>query len=161
MQVGARNELHTAKRSSGLDLSDPRLQSAWDDVRSDSDVNWCLFGYPDGSSTKLEFKSSGSDGLKGLLGTLSEDSVTWAGMKISVGGGTKLVRFMFVGSNVGGMKRGKASLHKNTVFNMMEGAACDVSFDGGDGLVDVTREKIIHEIARAVSITDPSIIHLP
>jgi hypothetical protein len=44
---------------------------------------------------------------QGLRSSLREDSVAWAGLQATVDGAAKLVRLMFVGSEIGGMKKGK------------------------------------------------------
>ena len=45
MLAGEAKALHTTKRSSGIDVSDPKLAQAWASVKQDSDpqVNWCAF----------------------------------------------------------------------------------------------------------------------
>lgn len=47
MLAGEAKALHTTKRSSGIDVSDPELAQAWASVRQDSDpqMNWCAFTY--------------------------------------------------------------------------------------------------------------------
>lgn len=45
MLAGEAKALHTTKRSSGVDVSDPALADAWARVRQDSDpqTDWCAF----------------------------------------------------------------------------------------------------------------------
>lgn len=45
MLAGEAKALHTTKRSSGIDVSDPELAQAWASVRQDSEpqINWCAF----------------------------------------------------------------------------------------------------------------------
>lgn len=47
MLAGEAKALHTTKRSSGIDVSDPELALAWASVRQDSDpqINWCAFNH--------------------------------------------------------------------------------------------------------------------
>ena len=46
MLAGEAKALHTTKRSSGIDVSDPELAQAWTSVQQDSDPqNWCAFTY--------------------------------------------------------------------------------------------------------------------
>jgi len=47
MLAGEAKALHTTKRSSGIDVSDPELAQAWANVRQDSEpqTDWCAFTY--------------------------------------------------------------------------------------------------------------------
>ena len=47
MLAGEAKALHTTKRSSGIDVSDPELAEAWANVRQDSDpqIDWCALTY--------------------------------------------------------------------------------------------------------------------
>lgn len=47
MLAGEAKALHTTKRSSGVDVSDPALADAWARVRQDSEdqTNWCAFAH--------------------------------------------------------------------------------------------------------------------
>lgn len=46
MLAGEAKALHTTKRSSGIDVSDPELAQSWASVQQDSDPqNWCAFTY--------------------------------------------------------------------------------------------------------------------
>ena len=72
---------------------------------------------------------SGTGGLPELCSVLNESTVAYCAIRIeaAAGGGTgRFHRILFVGEEVGGMKRGRAALQKNAVFAVLEGAS------GGD-----------------------------
>ena len=90
-------------------------------------TNYCLFTYAEGSSPVICLHAVGEDGLGGLEATLSEDLVLFGGVRIQMGGSVKFYSFIRVGENVGGMKRGKAAMHKNAVLNVLEGVSGEIS----------------------------------
>jgi len=64
----------------------------------------------------------GSGGVDGLAAALSEDRVFFCGLRV----GTVFFRVLYVGSDVGVIKRNKAQLQKNAPFNAMPGATHDL-----------------------------------
>ncbi|KAG5190870.1 hypothetical protein JKP88DRAFT_352499 [Tribonema minus] len=155
MQVGDAKALHTTQRSSGLDVSSPELAAAWQKVRSKSDSHWCLFGYGPGGNTQIVVTAAGSDGFEGLRSSLTDSMAAWAGLRVSVLGSTKFVRLAFIGTEIAGMKRAKASLHRNAVFHLFEGGHCDVTFDGDGGLDAFTSEAVVGAVAEALRVEPP------
>lgn len=78
---------------------------------------------------------SGTGGLPELCSALDESMVAYCAIRktpLTGGGGSggggsdRFHRILFVGEEVGGMKRGRAALQKNAVFGVLEGAS------GGD-----------------------------
>ncbi|CAM9624941.1 unnamed protein product [Discosporangium mesarthrocarpum] len=127
MLQGEAKALYTSRRSSGVDLSDPALTEAWAKVRSDESAeDWCAFTYSGSSSTVLALLGCGCGGVAELCSSLSENIVAFCGLRVLIGGRPRFFRVAFVGEHVGGMKKGKAALHKNAAFNILEGAS------GGD-----------------------------
>ncbi|CAN0090563.1 unnamed protein product [Laminaria digitata] len=131
MLAGEAKALHTTKRSSGVDVSNPALADAWARVRQDSEdqTNWCAFSHAEGSNNVLALLGSGTGGIPELCSALKESMVAYCAVRIegAAGGGTgRFHRILFVGEEVGGMKRGRAALQKNAVFAVLEGAS------GGD-----------------------------
>lgn len=60
---------------------------------------------------------------------MNEDSVYFCGLRR----GDKFYRILYVGENVGIIKRNKAQLQKNAAFNAMPGAQSDIDQSGGGG----------------------------
>jgi hypothetical protein len=47
----------------------------------------------------------------------------------------------------------QAALHKNAVFGLLEGGACDITFDDSDGLAALTVDAAQQKVARAMNAT--------
>eukprot|EP00640_Fibrocapsa_japonica_P007759 CAMPEP_0113936196 /NCGR_PEP_ID=MMETSP1339-20121228/3163_1 /TAXON_ID=94617 /ORGANISM="Fibrocapsa japonica" /LENGTH=154 /DNA_ID=CAMNT_0000938581 /DNA_START=18 /DNA_END=482 /DNA_ORIENTATION=+ /assembly_acc=CAM_ASM_000762 len=143
MQAGEAKALHTRTQSSGLNVSE-EVQQAWEAFRAeDSLLQWCWFSYEEGGSKKVVVKEIGNTGYDGMVASFSEDDVAFCGFSANVDGNKKLFRVFFIGENVGGMKRGKAGMHKNAVFDKMPGCSADVV---ANSLSDLEREKTIEFI---------------
>ena len=161
MLSGDAKALHTTHRSSGVDVSDSALAEAWEAVRDDATgvffslllllfqlltsfrsvgTNYCLFTYAEGSSPVICVHTIGEDGLSGLEAAISEDLILFGGIRVQVGGSVRFCAFMRIGENVGGMKRGKAALHKNAVLNVMEGISCEINVNPDVSVGDALRE---------------------
>merc|ERR1712098_626285 len=68
-----------------VDVNDPALLSAYEDVRSDkSETNWAVFGY-DSSGKRLEVTATGSGGIGELVGALRDDAVQYGFIAVTTG----------------------------------------------------------------------------
>lgn len=78
-----------------------------------------------GSNQVIRLLGTGSGGLAELCSALSEQLVAFCAIRISDSSGRapRFHRIIFVGEEVGGMKRGRAALQKNAVFAVFEGAS--------------------------------------
>lgn len=104
-----KRELYTAKRASGVDMSDPEIVSLWLELRNlNPSCNWFLLHLS--GPTKVGVKSQGSGGIEELVAALSDDDVVFGAFRAQIGDHKKSFHLYFVGDNVGGMKRGKASM---------------------------------------------------
>lgn len=146
-----KKELYDAKRSSGVDTSDPCISSTWAAVRADEeDTNWLLLTYQEEdkeprkkNSAKMKVFSSGSGGLDELLSHLDDEKVFFGCVRAVVDGGTKFYSLSFIGDQLGGMKRGKASMHRPGVLNTFE---CHGSIML-EGLGGASRGEVLRQIA--------------
>ena len=139
-----KKELYGAKRSSGLDVSDPTIQITIKNLKDDSsDINWILFNVT--PSNSLASHSSGSNHFVGLKSNLTDDDVFYGVIKVVVSNKTKFYHIFFVGLNVTAMKKGKSSLYKSLVFSLVE-AHGEVVFN--NGINEFTDEYVRNEIAR-------------
>ena len=72
----------------------------------------------DGKQYALKAESSGTDAM---LQALGEDEVIFGGFRVDA----KFYHLLYVGANVGIIKKNKAQMQKNAVFNAMPGCAGD------------------------------------
>ncbi|PRP81054.1 hypothetical protein PROFUN_11132 [Planoprotostelium fungivorum] len=96
------------------------LKSAIADVRSDSTpTDWTLFTYADETSNTIIQKSSGSDGVSGLLSNLSDDMVAYGLVrkieKIDDSETVKFAYIRFVGEQIPRMLRARLGTHSGAV----------------------------------------------
>lgn len=57
----------------------------------------------------------------------------------------KFFTFSYIGANVNGMRKGKASLAKSGVMNFFEGNHGEISL--GDSMSEISRDAVIQKIA--------------
>ena len=85
-----------------------------------------IFTYAGKKSFQLGKAGSG-DGARGVIDGIAalggDNIIAFAGFRSHDG---KFVRVLCLGEDVNGMKKGRASLHKNAVFNALEGAKDEV-----------------------------------
>jgi hypothetical protein len=117
-----KKELYTAKRSSNLNTADVATELAPLVERlkaEDGDVNWLLLTVS-ATTNALEINSSGGGGLDELQTNLSDDLILYGVFKGRIAGQAKYFHLYFVGASVGAMKKGKGSLNKNAIFQLVE-----------------------------------------
>ncbi|CAM9737266.1 unnamed protein product [Chrysoparadoxa australica] len=69
--------------------------------------------------------------------------VVWGALRCLApdgGSGVKFVRLAWVGEEVGGMAKGKAGMHKNSIFGAMDGAVGEVSATSAEELPGLLEE---------------------
>jgi len=89
---------------------------AWARIRSDSDnLVWAVFTVV---GKDYVLVSEGTDDLEGFSKALTEDGVFFGGLRVS----NKFFRVLYVGTEVGVIKKNKAMLQKTAPFNAMEGS---------------------------------------
>jgi hypothetical protein len=104
-----KKELYTAKRASGVNCDDPNIADAWQRLRSDDDpMNWMLMYLA--TNTSIAVKSSGSGGIEEFISNMNDDEILFGAFRAQVSGGMKFFHVFFTGSNVSGIKKGKASM---------------------------------------------------
>jgi hypothetical protein len=149
-----KKELYTAKKSSGLNVNaDPALDDAIKKLKSDEEpTNWLLMKV---SGTNLMLHATGSDGATELISSLNEEDVYYGAIKALVDGKVKFFHIYVVGQNVGGMKKGKASLYKPAALGLVDAHG---EFSFVNGAADVTHDAILNEIAKLNKVSK-EVIH--
>ena len=149
-----KKELYVAKRPSGVNTEDPAIQEGWDRVRNDEDnsATWLLLSL---NNTVVSVKSVGA-GIDEFISQLNDDEILFGGIRASINDQTKFFHVYFVGSNVEGMKKGKASLYESGIFQVLEG--CGGKIQLSNGLQDVTKDEIISRIRGVTKVADAQVI---
>lgn len=83
-------------------------------------MDWLLAGYDNGSKTDITVIASGQGGLAACAAALPDSEPVFGGFRLSNG---RFRHFYYAPENASVMKKGRASMHKNGVLNVMEG--CD------------------------------------
>jgi len=106
--------------SAKLDVSDPEIQKALDDVRKGTNgINWVLFGYVP-KTYKLKVEATGTDGLEGVKEELNEGKVLFAYVRYIIKNVPKFVYISWCGPTVTGMLRGSFNNHAIEMANFIK-----------------------------------------
>eukprot|EP01099_Mayorella_cantabrigiensis_P005927 TRINITY_DN484_c0_g1_i1.p1 TRINITY_DN484_c0_g1~~TRINITY_DN484_c0_g1_i1.p1 ORF type:complete len:146 (-),score=49.36 TRINITY_DN484_c0_g1_i1:98-535(-) len=133
-----------------VDVSEPALLAAYEDVRSDkTETNWALFGYDD-SGKKLQVTATGSGNISELVGHLRDDAVQYGFIAV-ITGDSESVRKKFVFLSWGGpsasvMKKAKISVHKADVKKVVRDFAVEVH---GTEKADFDEQVILATVRKA------------
>jgi hypothetical protein len=96
--------------------------TAWSEVRDNGkpEIDWLIAGYDNGSKTTITVIAKGGGGVEACAAALPENEPSFGGCRFSSG---RFKSFYHCGENMSAMKKGRASMHKNGVLNVLEG--CD------------------------------------
>ncbi|MCA9964165.1 MAG: hypothetical protein KC423_07980 [Anaerolineales bacterium] len=99
-----------------IDVSDPSLLAAYEDVRSDrTETNWAVFGY-DSSRSKIQVNATGNGGSTELVRALKDDAIQYSYLAVTTGDSTSVrKKFIFItwgGPSASVMMKAKISVHK-------------------------------------------------
>jgi len=118
-------------------LAGVRLSStgcaAWAEVRDNGnqDVDWLIAGYDNGSKTDITVIAKGNGSVEACAKALPETEPCFGGFRLSNG---RFRHFYYAPDAASVMKKGRASMHKNGVLNVMEG--CDGEVNMKPGMVE-------------------------
>jgi len=136
------------------DVSDPNIQEAYLDVRSDkSDTNWLLLDYEGDRSDKLVLTQKGSGGLDELRGVLSDSRASYGYVRVSFSNDKesqreKFVLVVWIGKDTKVMRKGKISVHSADVKLVLRTFSIEVAARERDDLKEdpiiVRLRKVCH-----------------
>ena len=108
------------KKKSGVNVL-PEVSETWKEVRNDKnrDLDWLLASYKGNSKTDITIIASGNGGLSSCAAALPSSIPVFGGVRLSNG---RFVTFFYADDNTPTMQRGRASMHKNGVFNVLKGS---------------------------------------
>ena len=122
----ARMDKSSADGMKTADAAVAAVVEGWARVRDDSSgVEWVVYVL-DGKNYRLAAEGSGRSEL---LNALDEAAVNFCGLLDGPPNARKFYHLLYVGADVGIIKRNKAQLQKAAGFNAMPGAAGEVQLD--------------------------------
>jgi hypothetical protein len=124
------------KRSSGVNVL-PSVAETWAEVRDNGNlaVDWLIAGYENGSKTNIGVVQKGSGGVEACAAVLPESEPCFGGFRLSTG---RFRHFYYAPEGASVMKKGRASMHKNGVLNVLEGCDGEVVMKPGITEADVS-----------------------
>ena len=152
-EAGAR-ALNASRPSSDIDFSDPAIEAAWAACKAGAAGSYIALGYA--SKKKLELLQIGRGGYHELLTTIlphggeRNDRVVYAVFSFTAGGMHKFVFLCSIGGDVGGMAKGRASLHSSDVANAFEKHYALTVDDPDELTVDAMTTKLEKEMKMVV-----------
>ena len=105
-------------------------------------------------ANKASLVAEGSGGVEDLFLNLSEADVYFGVIRVAVRDKVKFFSVFFVGSEVGGLARGKASLYKDAIFSNFETHG-ELVFQ--DGLPGLSLEAFCDAVKKTLRISDLTI----
>lgn len=127
--------LQTDPRSGGLKKSSgvkvlPIVAETWEKVRDNTNdsIDWLICGYVPNSKTDITILSSGSGGPTAAAKELPENEPCFGGARMKNG---RFMGWYHCPEDISGMKKGRASMHKNGVLNMLEGRDGEIDMKPG------------------------------
>jgi len=124
-----------------LDLSDPALKEAYDDVKKDSTkTNWVLFGYAP-QSNKLQVVGTGEGGIEEFTEELNTGTAGYGFVRLetesSYGGGTAHTKFLYITwapDGVPATRKGILHTHSEIVGKFLKGFNAQINARTEDDL---------------------------
>mmetsp|Transcript_2678 Transcript_2678/g.4557 ORF Transcript_2678/g.4557 Transcript_2678/m.4557 type:complete len:135 (-) Transcript_2678:270-674(-) len=118
------------KKSSGVNVL-PIVAETWAQIRDDkTDVDYLIASFDGSSKTDITVISSGSGGVEACADALLENKPCYGGVRLR----GRFVTFFYVPEGCPPLQRGRASMYKNGVLNVLEGS--DKEIDMRPGLTE-------------------------
>ncbi|KAH7091311.1 hypothetical protein FB567DRAFT_271573 [Paraphoma chrysanthemicola] len=113
-------------------LSDPEINQAYEDVRSDkSETTWLVLKYASASSDNLKLAGTGTGDIAEMTESLADDEAAYAYVRMKLGNDeySERVKFVFVvwaGPNTKVMRKAKMSFQSGQVKQVIRTYAIEV-----------------------------------
>jgi len=134
------------------DVSDPKIQEAYLDVRSNkSDTSWLLLDYENDRSDKLVLTQTGSGGLDKLSETLNHSKASFGYARVSYSNDKesqreKFILVIWIGKDTKIMRKAKISVHTADVKAVLRVFSIEVAARERD---DLKEDPIIVRLRKA------------
>eukprot|EP00178_Gracilaria_changii_P004051 TRINITY_DN16228_c0_g2_i1.p2 TRINITY_DN16228_c0_g2~~TRINITY_DN16228_c0_g2_i1.p2 ORF type:complete len:150 (+),score=33.58 TRINITY_DN16228_c0_g2_i1:14-463(+) len=136
---------------SGADCSDPAIIEAYNDVRNDAnDVDYVVLNYEDPKSNKIVVGATGAGDVEAMAANFKDDEVQYGYVRVTLGDEqSKRAKFVFVawvGENVGGLRKGRVSVHKADIKAIFKDFGVEISANDAD---DLSKEAVTKAVVKA------------
>ncbi|KAF9467867.1 hypothetical protein BDZ94DRAFT_1155228 [Collybia nuda] len=134
------------------DLSDPKINEAYLDVRADkTDTNWLLLDYESERSDKLQLTQTGTGGLAELREVLDDSKASYAYARVTYSNDKeskreKFILVVWIGPNCKVMRRAKISVQTADVKGTLRVFSIEVAARERD---DLNEDPIITRLRKA------------
>jgi len=134
------------------DLSDPQIDEAYLDVRSDkSDTNWLLLDYESDRSDKLQLTQTGTGGLSELREALDKSKASFAYARVTYSNDKeskreKFILVVWIGPQCKVMRKAKISVHAADVKSILRVYSIEVAARERD---DLNEDPIVVRLRKA------------
>jgi len=134
------------------DLSDPSIDVAYQDVRSDkSDTNWLLLDYENDRSDKLQLTQTGTGGLSELREALDDSKASYAYVRVAYSNDKestreKFILVVWIGPSCKVMRKAKISVHAADVKGTLRVYSIEVAAREKD---DLNEDPIVVRLRKA------------
>ncbi|KAJ1734695.1 hypothetical protein LPJ61_000935 [Coemansia biformis] len=122
MQTGLRPDM----------FADPEIAKAYEDVRDDkSETTWLLLTFSEGSKDALTVGHTGTGDIAELKNHLKEDAAAFGYIRVPMSNDelsqrTKFVLVVWIGKDVGVMRKAKLSVQKSDVIKVLSNYAVEI-----------------------------------
>ncbi|KAF5379196.1 hypothetical protein D9615_005903 [Tricholomella constricta] len=143
------------------DLSDPKIDAAYQDVRSDkSETNWLLLDYESDRSDKLQLAQTGTGGLAELREVLDDTKASYAYVRVTYSNDKestreKFILVVWIGPNCKVMRKAKISVHAADVKSVLRVFSIEVAAREKD---DLNEDPIVVRLRKVCTIRSASYI---
>ena len=127
-EAGAK-ALNALRAQSDVELMDPSIAAAWESVVASSESAWLALGYESKKTLKL-LGSGTNGGYRALREMLADDQVVYGAFRCAEP--AKIVFVAWVGEEAGGMVKGRATAHTQSVENALEGTQIGIQLAAKD-----------------------------
>lgn len=134
------------------DLSDPKIDEAYQDVRSDkSETNWLLLDYESDRSDKLTVTQTGTGGLAELRDALGDSKASYAYVRVTFSNDKesqreKFILVVWIGPGCKVMRKAKISVHAADVKQVLRVYSIEVPARERD---DLKEDPIVVKLRKA------------
>jgi len=133
------------------DVTDSKINDAYEDVRSKSDTNWVLLDYETDRSDKLAVTQTGTGGLSELQEVLDPNKASYAYVRVTYSNDKesqreKFILVVWIGPGCKVMRKAKISVHAADVKTVLRVFSIEVAAREKD---DLKEDPIVKRLRKA------------